>query len=137
MARPDPIRVVPFDFDSQELLARSYTGWRASYSPDASASFARASRNTWTILYALCLSNSISLCVNMRGLGDLPSLSLRRAVEGVSWLVPVLAEVVSVLVFLLAKLAPGPVTGMEQTATGVAVPAEKQRASNRYGKTQC
>ena len=72
----------------------------------------------------------------MRGLGDLPSLLLRRAVEGVSWPAPVLVEVVSVVAFLLIKVAPGPVNGMEQTTTGVAIPAEKQRTSNRYGKTE-
>ena len=51
--------------------------------PDASPSLRNAFRVAWAISLALCRSNTISDRVNIRGAGEIPSLRLSLAVEGV------------------------------------------------------
>ena len=99
---------------------------------DVSVRFRRASRNDCTISCALRLSKSISLRVNMRGAGHLPSFLLSKAVEGVKELpVSQPCEVSSVFVLSLIRLTRlSPLYRVEQTTTSVTIPVEKERTFN-------
>ena len=58
--------------------------------------FARTSCATWAISFLLCRSKSISYRVSIRGVGEVPSIRLSKAVEGVTPFPPSFFEVWSV-----------------------------------------
>ncbi len=72
--------------------------WEACFQLfDVPSLLARASLMAWAISLALRRSKSISDCFNIRGAGEIPSLRLSKAVDGVSEMfLPPLFEVLSV-----------------------------------------